>query len=446
MKTQIKYISNFKFNKSADKNDDMQIDYFENINLENSEISTETRHCDLLGKILNGEELDSVKENNSLLLTKITQIIPYDYLDETTNNSCVRLFVIDHQNNLYELNFSTFIFAKTHEFSQNPKVVFNKNSLYLFGKNECVVIGSKSLTQVESLPNLISFSEANNQLFFITETNPYNVYQSEETELKNLSNNLTQYQSHEINSEDGAAIKLVTIKSKLYLITQYSILKFDSELGKFISQNNLQLNIFHGTTEMIDDKVFFYTSNGLYSFDGNNIERLTNNYLLFQKNAKSICFNQNYYIFSTNYPDFLYKYENNTNYFVPLKFKNIANIYQIKSKDNYNLCICDFNNNTYKNITLDNSNSATPETQTLSFKTTLFGTSKLKQLVNLHLRCDGAFCLKIKSDVTESEFNISNSTTLRNVSINGTMFDFTIYSQDFFKLKSILIEYAEVGE
>lgn len=424
----------------------MQIDYFENVNLNNGIISSEITQGDILLNFLSESKLELITENNNEIINKFIQIIPYEYFDNTNKITKLRLLAIDNEFNLYELNTTNYAFTQNHKFNKFPNIIESKSVLYFFDENNCVIFEENNLMQIENLPKILSFTEFENQLFFITSESPYNIYQCEETELKNLSNNLEQYQSYSLNFEDGYALNVSVINNKLFVLSQYAIHKLDLENCKLLKQNEPKISIYPNTIERLDDEVIFYSSNGLYSFDGNDTEKLSSNYLNLEKSAKSLCFNQNYYIKSSIYDNFLYKFDFESKIFSPLKFDKIVNFGVIKTSKIYNLFVCNLKDNIYKNITLCNNSSNFYNEQFVKFKPTLFGSTKLKQVENIHIKCEGEFTLKIKSNITEKSASISNSTSLNNLLIFGNIFDIEITSTSFFKIKSILIEYFEVGE
>lgn len=446
MKSQHTYISNFKFSPTETTNDNLQIDYFENINLNNGIISSEITQDDILLSFLSETKYNLVSENNSEIINKFIQIIPYEYFDNSNTITKFRLLAIDNEFNLYELSTTNYTFAQKHKFNEFPNIIESKSVLYFFDKSNCAIIEENNLMQIESLPKILSFTEFENQLFFITSERPYNIYQCEETELKNLSNYLEQYQSYSLNFEDGYALNISVINNKLFVFSQYAIHKLDLENSKLLKQNEPKISIYPNTIERLDDEVVFYSSNGLYSFDGSDTEKLSSNFLNLEKSAKSLCFNQNYYIKSSVYDKFLYKFNFESKNFFPLKFDKLVNFGIIKTSKIYNLFVCNFTDETYKNITLYNNSSKVSHVQLVKFKPTLFGSTKLKQIENIHIKCEGEFTLKIKSNITEKCATISNSTSIKNLLISGNIFDIEITSTSFFKIKSILIEYFEVGE
>lgn len=447
MKTLVKYISNFKFNTTTSNNDNLEIDYFENINLNNGEIQSEICKNDLLYNLVEDNNYNNIIENNSQLLTTITQFIPYEFFDEISKSIKKRIFAIDCTNKIYELNNETLLFDEIHQCSNQPNIIFDKSLLYFFdSNNKCLIIDTNSVLQIEDLPSITSYTRFNNKLFFLESSSPYAIYQGEDLELKNLSNNLNQYQKFDINLEDGEVLKILILKNKLYVFTNYCILKYDSDNDTFIKQNELNLNNFKNTIELLDECVVFYTQNGLFSFNGNNIEQISDNKFNIDKNAKSVCFCQNYYIKPTNSSEFIYKFDFNNNYFIPLKFDKIANFYTIKTHNFYLFCVCLERENLYNNYFLSITNSENYPEQSVKFKPTLFNSTKLKQLKTININSEGDFNFVIESNISANNLKINNSEKINNLCIEGNIFYFKIISQNYFKIKSILIEYTEVGE
>ena len=49
-------------------------------------------------------------------------------------------------------------------------------------------------------------------------------------DLRNISLNIEQYEQLKTNVSDGEVLKIVCIKNKIFIITRYSIYKYDEEL------------------------------------------------------------------------------------------------------------------------------------------------------------------------------------------------------------------------
>ena len=190
----------------------------------------------------------------------------------------------------------------------------------------------------------------------------------------------------------------------------------------------------------------FYTSNGLYLFDGSDIEQLTSNYLNFDKNAKLVCFNQKIYILSPNYEKYIFEYNFTNKYFTPIFLDKINLFYTVKTQEKYLLCASTILNNEYKNISIMGNLNWNDVEQKVVFKTTTFSSTNLKYIKNIFVKATGECKIKITSNLSSTELKINNSTAICNVGISGTAFDFEIISSTKFKIDSILLNIEEASE
>lgn len=446
MKTQTLLISNFKYNPKNSANDILQIDKFQNVNLNNGIVSSELQFGDIFKSFLNDENYETFKENNTEIISTITKIIPYEFFNETTNTLSTRIFAIANNFSLFELDFENEKFNLIQNFSSKPKTLFYKSTLHVYEHNNCIIFNENNTTQLEDFPNIKCFTQFKKNILFVTEEKPYTIYISEANDLISLTGNFEQFDYIDIDFENGEICKIINLKNKIYIISSYSILKYDEDENSFALVNNLRLNVYPNTVEMVDDNIIFYTSNGLYKFDGNDIEMLSNNFLIIHKNAKSVCFNQKYYILASNIENFVFEFDFENNYFIPIKFYNIKDIYAISTSKLYNFCLCNYNKENYNNITLYNNSLPNFGSQKIIFKPTLFGSTKTKQIKNLFIKAEGNFKLNIKTNVTQTCVEVYDNSIFCNLAINGSIFEIDISSENYFKLYSIFIEYCEVGD
>lgn len=445
MKSKSILISNFKFNPTTQPSDNLQVEEFYNVNFNHGAITSELSFQNIFNGLFTNEEVATLKTNNDDIFKKLVKIIPYEFYDDTINHTNKRLLTLDCNNKLHELDSENLIFEEVYTFSKKPGIIYHKNSLYFFDTNNSVVFNSNNIMQIESLPEILTFAEFESNLFFVDNTHLYNIYKAETDELKNLSCDLEQYEKYQINFENGTVYKIIKLKDKLIAITNSKILKFDEDKNMFVEQNDLKLNIYPNTIELIDDNIYFYTSNGFYKYDGIDTERLSNELCNILKNAKSVCFNQNYYIFSPNFNNFVYKYDFEKGYFSSIKFKTIEDVFVISNPSNYELCISGCGEDSFDIITLYSNNIDNTNSQFIKFKPTLFGSGKLKQINNIYFNYEGEFTLTIKTNLTQTSI-IVNKQKYENLSIDGSIFQFEISSENYFKINSIFIEYYEVGE
>lgn len=446
MKNKNIFISNFKFSPENNKSDSLTIKEFYNISLNNGYAKTEIATQNILFDLFNSEKAQSITANNLDILNKTTQIIPYEYFDSETNKYILNLYALTCDKNLYKLNHETNNFELEYTFINHPKLINSDNDLYFFDSNKCVFISENAALEIISLNEIDSFAKTSNSLFFIFKNNPQNLYKTELIKLKEISNNVEQYSCFTISADEGEIYKIVNLKDKVFIFTKYSIYKFDEDDNKLTKQNSLETEVYKNTIQVIDDMVLFYSSSGLIAFDGNDTDKLLENYLFLDKNANSIIFNQNLYIFSPNNQNFIYKYNFNEDYFTPIKLETINDLYLIKTRTNYNICVNLTQENIYKNITLYNGKSLNK--QELQFNTTTFGSCSQKIIRNLYLKLKGTIKIKIKieSDLSSIELICTNSQILKNISLQGTYFNFTISSSSNFILENLMINYDELGD
>lgn len=442
------YYSNFKYNPidPASNKDSLEIDDLYNVSVSNNAIASAISEEEILENFFNETEIVTIKTNNTELLKTIYEYIPYQFYNDVNQIYKTRLFVITNDNKLYELNLTTYTFELLYTFTVKPRIIFSNDLFYIFdSQNKCVTIDNNQVISIENLPNITSFVYDENNIYFSDETLPFHLFINNKCELKDLSSNLNIFSHIKTSIEDGEIYKIVNLKGKIYIITQYSILKYDSDNSMLYKQNNIETEIFRNSIKQIDDYILFYTLDGLYAFDGNDLKKLFANYLHFNKNANFIYFNQNIYVFSDNYPNFIFKYDLTNNYFLPLNFGQISNLYKVKSHSNYNLCVSIIDNNEFKNYSLFNKNISKIN-QYVKFKPTNFGSTSIKRIKNIHINSEGDFNIEITSNQSQIVLKISDLTTYDNLSLYGNYFTFNITSDSEFKLKSIMIDYEEIGE
>ena len=418
-----------------------------NVNVTDGSIKSEIFENNVLKSLLDNEQYAIINSNNQTIINKIKQFIPFEFFDEISNGYEKQLYAIDTTNILYKLNETTSIFEQKYSFNQFPEIIHSNNYIYLFDSNEkCVVISNSNTITIENLPKIDCFDFDENNIYFSVNNRPFSVFRGSKCELKDLSANTEQYSQFNSSAEDGTVCEIVNIKGKIYVITQYSIFRLDNENNTLIKQNYMSAEIYKSTICKIDDAIMFYTSNGLYLFDGNDLDQLTNNYITLNKNAKSFCFNQSYYIFSSIYNDFLYKYNFTDKVFSTIKIDGLYSIYILKTHSIYNLCASINQDNIYKNITLYGLNFEKVPTQKVVFKTNYFGSTKLKSIRNIFIKAEGNIKFTITSDLSEATFFVDGDRAIYGLTMEGNFFDISISSDSKFKLKSIILKVDEVGD
>ena len=417
-----------------------------NINTSNGFIQSELSANIFLNELFNEDETNLILENNNTI-SKIKKFTIYEYFNEIVNKKEIRLFAISIDDILFELNNETFVFEEKYKFSELKNEVICNNILYYFdSNNRCVVIEENNILSVENIPQINTFVFSENKLYFSIETIPNKIFISEDNNLKDISLNLEQYSEIIIPIESGAVCKIANIKNQIYIVTQYLIFKLNKSENVIQKQNNINSQIFIKSVIQYDDSILFYSKNGLFAFDGTDVKQIFDNHLNINKNANFVIFNGKLYIFTNNFKNIIYVYDLQLNQFSFIKINNIKNIYTTNCYSHYIICVCYEADNILKTISLYNDLTKINFEQSVKFKPKFFTSNNLKQIQSININSSGDFKFKIHSNISSSEFNISNTTQLSNLSLNGNYFIFEIYSKTNFKLNSILLTYSELGE
>lgn len=440
MKNKTYLISNFKFNPINNNNNELTIKSIFNVNSNNGILTSELNTDNIFKLFFNEDEISNIELLNQSIIHSLKQIIPYSYFCNENNNPLERLFALTINNELYELNYQTFIFNEIYNFSITPKIILHNNFLYFFDLDDnCLVIQNSNLAQIEKIPTISNFIEYDDKIFFTYEKYPNIFFESEKTEIIHLSTNHEQYTNYKINNEDGIILKIFIIKNKIYILTQYSIYHFDENKKSINKITSTNLYIFKTTICQIDNTLIFLTPTGFYLFDGVDLTHLSLNYLNFSNSANLICFNRNLFIYDENNADFVHKFNFKTSSFTPIKIIGLQNIFLIQTINNYSLCANIYDGLTYKNVSLYE-NKENSLQQEIVFNPFTFNSTFDKTIKNIFINSDGDFEFIISSNHnTERTYKIQNNTQLNNIDIYGSVFNFKIISSSNFKLNSILI-------
>lgn len=450
MKSKSIYLSNFKYKKSIsqDNFNSLTIDRLVNTKTNNGCIQTLFSENDILDVIFDSNTVLNIKSLNSEILKSITKIIPYEYFDSINTSKHLRLFAISNDNKLFELNMENLLLNHCYTFLSQPKIILSNNTIYFFDSNDkCVLIEDKNLLTIENIPLIKTFAFDDTHLYFVLENHPNKLFISEKCELKNISSNISQYECILITIEDGLIENVFCLKNNIYIFTNYSILKLDLTNNHLIKQNRLNLFIYKNSTKQVDDSIYFYSTNGLYIFDGIDINQIFDNKLNLSNNADFVYFNHKLYIFDLKFKEIIFKYNFSNDSFCEIKINNLINFYKICSLSNYFFVTCkNINDSNQISILNFDLSSKTFPYQSVVFKPTFLGSNTLKKINHIYINSEGDFQLKISSEISSTNIKISDSNSKFNVDLSGTFFNFEILSNSYFKLNSILISFSEIGD
>lgn len=450
MKTKSQFYSNFKYNPSNKINNqnNLSINDLFNISTENETIKSCGFQSDLIQNLFTPEISNTITQNNKEIIDSIIIITIYEYFNEINQGFEKRVFALSENFNLYELDYSSCIFTSIYSFTSKPKIIESNNILYYFDSNEnCLLIENNNIPIIEKLPKIKSFTTDSTNIYFTLENQSNILYIDKIFQLKDLSVNTEQYDFISIPVEDGLIENIFYIKDKIFILTKYSIYKYDSDNKILIKQNDLNLSVYKNSSTLIDDNIIFYTSNGLYSFDGIDIKQIFSNCLNFTKNANFIYFNHKLYIFDVEFKNILFEYNLNKNTITKYKIDNFVNFYIIKNNSCYNLVInCKAENKNQLSIFNDVSTINKYPKQYVKFIPTFLNSNSIKQINKLYVNSRGIFQIKISSEITSTTCFVSDEKQIQSLCLDGIVFYIEIFSDSDFELNSFLINYTEVGE
>ena len=235
---------------------------------------------------------------------------------------------------------------------------------------------------------------------------------------------------------------------------EFSITKISFSNDEFkISQTcSIQSKIIKNTICLIDDLIVFYTTAGLFIFDGNDIKQIFNNVT---KNItsyikKAVVFNNKYYLncgyfindISTNLI-LEFDLENDTCFMYDIG--EIVDIYVTKGLLSYSLNATITDGTAYNVFTLD-SKTITSFNKYIKFNKVVFDDKAIKVLTDLKIQSVGDFKLTISTDLNVNTFYLKDIMYLKNLGIKGQYFEFEIESKNSFLIESISLKITELEE
>lgn len=402
------------------------------------------------------ETYNSFIQINSTLIDSIIYATEYTYYDSNLNETISRLFLIDSSFNLYELDNKTLIINFCHyTFLSFPEIENFNNKLYFISKNDLFLMideGNEPIT-ITSNKNISSFIKYHNYSLFSINEDKFSIYFAEDTEFHNIEDSFL-YQSISLSKDNGAINKIIVYKDNVYIIQQYSISKLTIKDSSFsiTSYCSIQSKIYHETICIIDDYVVFYTSAGLYIFDGNDIKQIFKNITssINSSNLKAVAYNNRYYLLSNVFINNIssrciieFDIENNI-----CKFHNIGNvqnIYVIRNLNNYYLISLIVYENKYE-VACTSSKHLINVEKYIKFNKITFDNNNIKVLNEIKFQSVGNFKIRINSDIQSAEFEIFETKNISNIGLKGQVFEIEIFSDSAFAIESISIKTTSYSE
>lgn len=449
---------NTKFLQESISKSTLSINNIYNLTTRNNVIEPICDFSDLLSTHFEADTYNSIKEKYPNLLNNICKVYLYDYYDSTLSLITNRVFIIDNNYTLYEIDtISKTITDYNFQFASKPNALIANNKLYIYSHNDLFLMINSSNYPIilTDVVNLISLEDFNDYTFFNCIENKFSIFYTEKTELVNLESNLNNYNEIKMLPENGEVNKVFTYKNNLFVIQQYAISKIliDNDTYKIQSICKIKSTIDTNTIEMIDDYVIFLTSSGLYLFDGNDTKQIfrfeTEN--LIHSNNKSVSYNNKYYLKTEYYineikENLILEFDIENENCVFYKIGNVEDIYLIQTLSTYKLiAIVNEDNNLSLAKFLD-FKSIAQNHKYIKFNKLTFDDTPVKLLSEIKIISYGKFYLTISSEIQSSTFEIDGISYIRNIGIKGQAFEFEIFSDSNFKIESIYIKTTSYSE
>ena len=384
-----------------------------------------------------------IYERNKSFLESVIYVSIFDYFNHEINKLESRLFVIDSTFCLFEFFEEENNFHNHNiRFSSIPKTFQYKECLYFTVQNDKTVVIEGNATPMQTSPTLtISlFVEFNDYLFFCSSNSSSQVFYTESTDLYNISQDLSIYDSFDINPEYGKILNLCHMHNKLYIFQEFAITEIDKNSSTFYEQKKILLTfkIFPNTIKAFSDETLFLSQNGLFSFNGNNIDKILELNIA-QGTYLTESFNHNYYFqYFENNKSFLCEYDVYSKNINKFYLGNFFNFYKTQSSNHFHLIIQKEEEGMIKHLTF--SNSLNSFQKYIHFSKVTFGINKLKLLKSVKFFSSGDFELKVTSDKGTFSHNVKSfNEAISNIGLLGNYFEFEISSIKHFKIESILI-------
>ena len=327
----------------------------------------------------------------------------------------------------------------------------NVDSFILFTNEGMLYFASMEEGTYTSVPAIISSVVHYDNFFAITNTNRNTFLYSKNLNLKTW----TESDSTEVEFMDnrGSFTKLVAFNDYVYLFREYGITKISIYTTKDdFSFTHLYISsskIYEDSVCVCGDKIFFMTRDGLYTFNGNSVDKVAQDFdkyfqHLDNSHCTSACLNGKYYIATRcNFDDGESvgcesgDYVNNVVFSVDIfsfaldlyRGVDVRNLVAVDNPYMSKLCACFYGNNkahlaelTFDGATFGENNLKCWK----SFMTDLDHVGKLKKIKELIIETKYDVEVEIVSDEEVKTYKISGSEDVQHIQtcISGTKFQF----------------------
>lgn len=445
-------ISNKKVLKS-----DLKIENIYNLKVDRGIIEPVHNFTDFFKDNFSKDNYQTFLSCNQAFIAHILYVTVYEYENPENKTIDKRIFVIDDNYYLFELNNITFSFdSLSINFKEFPKILNANGKLYFYNKNEYFVMidCNHSPVLLADIPNLTDFANTSAFTYFAVKDENLKLYYTELTDIENLTDELENYDYISVNPNGGKILKLLTYKDSLYIVQQYTISKIytNSKISAPQISCEISSQIFENTICFHDDCIVFFSSAGLFLFDGNDIKpifkNLTNN--ICGEKFIATSYNNLYFLTCDLYINessenvlISFDIENNTSNI--FKFGDITNLYVIQTFNVYELIVVTNSNSEIQILKL-NKTQLTKNSKYLKFNKITFDDMYLKVLNTLKFSSHGNFQIKISSDQGYLIFDATDNFEVGNIGLKGHIFELEISSENSFYIETIYAEVLSVEE
>ncbi len=369
-----------------------------------------------------------------------------------TNNSVIDyLFFMNEENDIYYLSFNLGVdfpvqIANFNEIPTVTKIQENSLDAFVFASpsDNLVLLNQTSATTYPNVPKIMDAIYQYDQLFAITAQNRNSLVFSSEVEVTSWTNSNIE----KINFSDnrGRLLKLVNFEDSLFVFREFGITKVSPySINTDFSISHLfesQSFIFPNTISVCGNKVLFFSEEGLFSFDGNNVDKIDLDFvkkidLSLSSSMSAKAFNGKYFLACrVNFDDEdeigceSGAYVNNAMLIFDIDKKQIEIVRgvdilmfaTVNSASHSKLCMCfrGSNKNKIGQLSLTGKNFDVNLTQCWKSAFSDFGFDGLKRIDTLQIFVKESCQIVVSCDDMEKTFEISASNSLQKIPINIT--------------------------
>lgn len=427
-----------------------------NVSLSNGIIDSNLNICDFMKNFLTESQYENFKNKYSSLYVNILRFIPYQYVDESGNLK-LRIFAIDKNNSINEylidegnlVNFDTVLLNQ-------PTVVYHNDSVYILDGTSTVYVisNSQNLSFYQNTKKVSYVKFYRNQTYYMLSDKPNIIYIATDVEFEKLLTSEPATETLNIDVNFGFFQDLLICDDYIYIVQDYGIAKIQKTKDEtFFTYFKTHTKIINKTAKSINNLILFYSSSGLYKFDGNKITPLYIN-LFNNCNKQGIAetFNNKYYLatqMNTNKETIscLIEIDVTDNTYVIFSVGKVCLLETVELKDFYSLIITTCDDGFFNSLSItENAGNYTCD-RYIEFNPIYLDNYDEKSIIKLNIFGEGDFRVKIISNNGDSiSYSVSSKFSANNISLFGQYFKIEISSISNFKIYSIYLEYKTIND